>query len=167
MGTGRLGSRRPRNSERSKMASLTEQMSSNDKRQALVKDALDVLDQEVASKSGLTGIAIKGAYKLIQGVKPGFLKQVVEHLLDDFLLALDPVYQEAAAKKRPAGPYLLEHKDRVADALLAVTDRRAKNSNSATVKSAYEKLRSIAKKQVEGATPRLATLMERHTTPTA
>lgn len=148
------------------MASLAEQMAQGGKRQALVNDALDVLDQEVASKSGLTGMAIKGAYKLIQGVKPGFLRQVVEHLLDDFLSALDPVYQEAAAKKRPSGAYLLEHKDRVADALLTVTDRRAKSAESATIRGAYDKLRPIAKKQVEAAAPRLATLMERHSDPT-
>lgn len=148
------------------MASLTEQLSSGDKRQALVNDALKVLDQEVADKTGLTGMAIKGAYKLVQGIRPGFLRQVVEHLLDDFLVALDPVYQEAATKKRPSGVYFVEHKDRVADALLAVTDRRAQNAQSPTLKGAYQKLRSMAKKQVEGAAPRLANLLERHTAPT-
>jgi hypothetical protein len=148
------------------MTSLSEQLGSGDKRQAVVADAIQVLDQEVADKSGLTGFAIKGAYKLVQGVRPGFVRHVVENLLDDFLAALDPVYQEAEVKKRPAGPYLLEHKDRVADALLAVTDRRAAKAESATIRSAYEKLRPMAKKQVEAASPRLAALMEKHAAPT-
>lgn len=144
------------------MATLTEQLGSGDKRKAVVDDALQVLDQEVADKSGLTGIAIKGAYKLVQNVRPGFLRQVVEHLMDDFLTALDPIYQEAMTRNRPAGAYLIENQSRVADALLAVTDRRAERAESATIKGAYSKLRPIAKKQVEAATPRLANLLERH-----
>lgn len=144
------------------MASLSEQLSGDDKRRAIIDDALVVLDQEVADKSGLTGIAIKGGYKLVQSVKPGFLRQVVDHLLDDFLLALNPVYEEAIQKKRPAGAYLMENQGRVADALLTVTDRRAQNAQSATIKGAYSKLRPIAKKQVEAATPRLAAMLERH-----
>lgn len=148
------------------MASLTEQLGNGEQRSKLVEDALHVLDQEVADKSGLTGMAIKGAYKLVQSVRPGFLRQVVEHLVDDFLTALDPIYQEAAAQKRPAGAYVVEQKGRVADALLAVTDAKAKRAESATVRGAYEKLRPIAKKQVEAAAPRLGNLVERHAAPT-
>ncbi|HYO96239.1 MAG TPA: hypothetical protein VER33_17090 [Polyangiaceae bacterium] len=148
------------------MASLSEQLGTGEQRSKLVDDALHVLDQEVADKSGLTGMAIKGAYKLVQSVRPGFLRQVVEHLVDDFLTALDPIYQEAAAQKRPAGAYVVEQKSRVADALLAVTDAKAKRAESATVRGAYEKLRPIAKKQVEAAAPRLGNLVERHAAPT-
>lgn len=148
------------------MASLKEQFASPDRKAALVDDAVKVLDQEVADKSGLTGIAIKGAYKLVQGVRPGFIRHVVDALLDDFIGALEPVYAEAAEKKRPAGDYLLEQRDRVSDALLAVTDKRAERAQSASIKSAYSKLRPMAKKQVDAAAPRLAQLVERHAAPT-
>lgn len=148
------------------MTSLSEQLGSGAKREAVVTDALKVLDEEVADKSGLTGLAIKGGYKVVQGIKPGFVRQVVEALLDDFLKALDPVYAEAVEKKRPAGAYLLEQKSRVADALLAVTDRKAERASGA-IKGAYDKLRPLAKKQVEAAAPRLAAMLERHAAPTA
>lgn len=144
------------------MPSLKEQLGSGDKRRAVIDDARRVLDEEVADKSGLTGMAIKGGYKLVQGIRPGFVAEVVDALLDDFLDALEPVYVEAAEKKRPAGAYLLENKGRVADALLSVTDRRAKNSESGVIKKAYEKLRPLAKNQVEAATPRLSKMLERH-----
>jgi hypothetical protein len=148
------------------MTSLSEQLGSGEKRNAVIADALKVLDQEVADKSGLTGLAIKGGYKVVQGFKPGFVRQVVDGLMDEFLRALDPVYQEAVEKKRPAGAYLLEHKDRVADALLAVTDQKAQRA-SGGIRGAYDKLRPLAKKQVEAAAPRLAALMEKHAAPTA
>jgi hypothetical protein len=148
------------------MASLKEQLSSGDKRRAVVDDAHKVLDDEVADKGGLTGIAVKGAYKLVQGIRPGFVRHVIDSLLDEFLDALDPIYQEAATKKRPAGAYLVENKDRVANALLAVTDQKAKRSDSGVIKGAYDKLRSMAQKQVEAAAPRLSSLIDRHAAPT-
>ena len=107
------------------MSSLREQMGTGDKRSAVIADACQVLDAEVADKGGLSGIAIKGAYKIVQGVRPGFIRDTVNNLLDDFLDAVDPVYQEAAAKKVPAGGYLQQNSGRVAQALLAVTDARA------------------------------------------
>lgn len=149
------------------MASLSEQLGSGDKRTQVVNDALTVLDQEVADKSGLSGLAIKGAYKVVQGVRPGFVKQVVDGLLDDFLVSLDPIYQEACEKHVPAGKHLQANSSRVADALLKVTDDKAKRANSGAVRSAYDKLRPMAKKQVEAATPRLAGLLERHAAPSA
>jgi hypothetical protein len=149
------------------MATLKEQFASADRRAALIDDAGKVLDQEVADKGGLTGIAIKGAYKLVQGIRPGFIRHVIDSLLDDFLEALEPVYREAAEQKRGAGAHLLEHRDRVADALLAVTDKRAQRAQSAAIKSAYQKLRPMAKKQVDAAAPRLAQLVDRHAASTA
>lgn len=149
------------------MASLKEQLGGGDARAKVVDDACRVLDQEVADKGGLTGIAIKGAYKVLQGVKPGFVREVVDALLDDFLEALDPLYQEAATKQRPAGAYLRENSGRVADALLAVTDRRATDAKRQMIRSAYDKLRPMAKKQVEAAAPRLSDMVERHAAKTA
>ena len=148
------------------MPSLREQMGTGDKRNAVIADACQVLDAEVADKGGLSGIAIKGAYKIVQGVRPGFIRDAVNNLLDDFLDAVDPVYQEAASKKLPAGAYLQQNTTRVAQALLAVTDGRAAKIDSAAVKKTYEKLRPMAQKQVEGAAPRLATLLEKHAAPT-
>jgi hypothetical protein len=144
------------------MSSLKEQLGSGEKRQQVIEDAIKVLDAEVADKGGLTGLAVKGGYKVVQGIRPGFVKDVVTGLLDDFLDAMDPLYQEAKQKSRPAGAYLLENKSRMADALLGVTDRKAQRSDSGTLKKAYEKLRPLAKGQVEAAAPRLAELLEKH-----
>ncbi len=149
------------------MASLREQLSGSDKRPPVIDDALKVLDQEVADKGGITGLAIKGAYKIVQGVKPGFLREAVDALLDDFLDALDPLYQEAIVQKRPASTHIRENASRAADALLAITDKRATKAQSQVVRGAYDKLRPMAKKQVEAAAPRLGELVNRHAATTA
>jgi len=144
------------------MSSLKEQLGSGEKRQQVIEDAIKVLDAEVADRSGLTGLAVKGGYKVVQGVRPGFVKDVVTGLLDDFLEAMDPLYQEAQQKGRPAAAYLVENKSRVAEALLGVTDRKAQRADSGVLKKAYEKLRPLAKGQVETAVPRLGQLLEKH-----
>jgi hypothetical protein len=144
------------------MQALREQLGSGEKRRQVIEDAMGVLDQEVADKTGLTGLAIKAAYKVVKGIRPGFIREVVDALLDEFLDAVDPLYQEAVANKRPCGSGVRDNPSRVADSLLSVTDRKSEKAKSQVVKSAYEKLRPSAKKQVEGACPRLAGLLERH-----
>lgn len=132
------------------------------KRGAVVEDALHVLDAEVDSKGGLSGIAIKTAYKLVKGVSPDFLQRVVDHLLDDFLNALDPIYQEAVQRGIDARQHLVSNPGRVADLLLAITDARAARSQNQLIKKTYEKLRDGAKRHVEAAVPRLGDLFARH-----
>ena len=144
------------------MQTLREQLGTEDKRRQVIEDAMRVLDQEVDDKGGLTGIAIKAAYRVVKGIRPTFIREVVDGLLDEFLDAVEPLYQEAVANKRPAGSGVREQPARVADGLLAVTDRKSQKAKSQVVKSAYEKLRPSAKKQVEAACPRLAGLLERH-----
>jgi hypothetical protein len=144
------------------VTSLKERLGQDPQRKAVVTDACDVLDQEVADTSGLSGIAIKGAYAIVKGIKPGFVQEVVDGLLDDFLDALDPLYREAAEKQQPPGRYLAANGERAADALLAITDDRAARSSRAVIRKTYDKLRPTAKKQVASAAPRLGQLLDRH-----
>jgi hypothetical protein len=137
------------------MATLPELLGGPAKREALVTDSLRVLDAEVDDKGGLSGIAIKTAYKIVKGISPDFLQKVVNFLLDDFLKALDPLYQEAVSGGKDPRAYLTQNPGRVADALLAITDARAQKSTNQVVKKTYEKLRDGAKKHVEAAVPRL------------
>ncbi|HMI90483.1 MAG TPA: hypothetical protein VK509_03925 [Polyangiales bacterium] len=144
------------------MPTLLELIAGPDKRGRLIDDALRVLDAEVADKSGLSGIAVKTAYKVVKSVSPGFLRDVVDHLLNDFVDGLDPLYQEAVSQNIKPRQHLQANPSRVADALLGITDRRAQRAKNQMVKATYEKLRGQAKKHVEAAVPRLGELFERH-----
>ncbi len=144
------------------MATLLETLAAPAKRPAVVADCERLVDDEVASKGGLGGIAIKAAYRLVKGFKPGFVHNVVDGMLDDFCNNLQPLVDEARAQNRPIGAHFNQQRSRVADALLATTDARAQRSNLAAIKATYEKLRGSAKKQVEEGVPRLGALVERH-----
>lgn len=147
------------------MQSLKEQLGTDpERRKAIIVDACRLLDAEVADKSGLTGIAIKGAYSVVKGVKPGFIEEAVEGLMDEFMGALDPLYQEAVARGVKPSAHLQSEKSRVAEALLAITDKRAERTKYTAVKSLYGRLRGTAKGHVESAAPRLGKLIEQHAT---
>ena len=140
---------------------LSDSLKDPAKKTAIVDDCLTLIDQEVSDKGGFSGIAVKAGYAAVKGIKPGFVKGAVEHLLPDFAEKLDPLWVEALKTSSPAS-YMVSNKGKVADALLEVTDERARKSNKGTVKGAYEKLRGSAKKNVEEAVPRLAKLLEKH-----
>ena len=144
------------------MPSLTEALTAESNRSTVVDDCVALIDAEVQDKGGLTGLAIKAGYKTVQGIKPGFVRQVVTDLLPEFARALDPLYQEAKTAGRGVRDHFGSSPSRVADALLSITDEKAKRAKSGMVKGTYEKLRGSAKKNVEAAVPRLAAMIEKH-----
>lgn len=145
------------------MPTLNDMLGKSPKREQVITDACHVLDEEVSDKGGLSGLAIKGAYAVVKGVRPGFVREAVDMMLDDFLSSLDPLYQEAVQRGVRPGEHLRSNAGRVADALLGITDRRAERAERAVIKSAYDKLRPSAKKHVESAAPRLGALLDKHT----
>jgi hypothetical protein len=144
------------------MPNLTEALTLDSKKNAVIDDCLALIDAEVADKGGLTGLAIKAGYRAVQSIKPGFVRQVVTDLLPEFARALEPLYQEAKAQGHGVAAHFNANAPRVADALLSITDERARRSKSNTVKATYDKLRGTAKKNVEGAVPRIAAMVEKH-----
>jgi hypothetical protein len=144
------------------MPNLTEALTADSKRAAVTDDCVALIDAEVADKGGLTGLAIKAGYRAVQGIKPGFIRQVVTDLLPEFAHVLESLYQEAKDGGRGVRDHFNANAARVADALLSITDEKAKRSKSGLVKGTYEKLRGSAKKNVEAAVPRVAAMVEKH-----
>jgi hypothetical protein len=144
------------------MPSLPELLTSPESARTVVDDCLKILDEEVASKRGLSGMGIKAGFKVVRSFKPGFLRAVVTDLVPEFARALDPLYQEALADGAQLGPFLERNRSRVANALLAITDAKASRSDNGVIKGAYDRLRSTAIKHVEAAVPRLGGLIEKH-----
>jgi hypothetical protein len=144
------------------MASLTDALTAPDKKAEVIEDCLALIDAEVGDRHGISGLVIKGGYGTVKGVKPGFIKGAVTDLLPEFATALDPIYQEALEKSKPVADWFVQNSSRVADALLAITDAKAKKSKSSVVRGTYDKLRGSAKKNVEAAVPRLGKMIEKH-----
>jgi hypothetical protein len=143
------------------MSTLKDILTRPGTRPQVIADCERLIEEEVASK-GLAGIPIKAAYAIVKAIKPGFIPEVIDHMLDDFSDRLDPVYQAALTKNEPVGAYFNAHGGEVSEALLAITDGRAQRAKNQAVKSTYEKLRPTAKKHVEAAVPRIGRLVAKH-----
>lgn len=144
------------------MAELVNILTDDQKKSAVVDDCINLIDNEVKDKGGLSGMAIKAGYKAVQGVKPGFVRNVVTDLLPEFARVLEPVYQDAKGQSASIATYFTSNSGRVADALLGITDEKAERSKNGLVRGTYQKLRGTAKSHVEAAVPRLGQLIEKY-----
>ena len=145
------------------MTTLTERLDTVD-RQIVINDTATLIDQEVANKSGLSGMAIKGGYKVVKKLKPNMIEEAIDGLLDDFSKALDPLYQDFIADDGASSfeTYLAGHDKQAANDLLGITDRKAENTDHKVLKKTYGKLRGQAEKHVRQALPGVGRLIDRH-----
>ncbi len=145
------------------MPTLQESLAGEAQRSNVITDCENLIQQEVDSKSGLSGIAIKTAFKVVKNVKPGFIRNVIDGLLDDFCAKLQPIVDESQAQQKPVSTFFADNRGRVADALLSITDEKAQKTKYTAIKATYEKLRGSAKKNVEAAAPRVGSMIEKYT----
>jgi hypothetical protein len=145
------------------MSTLSEILLVPGTRPKVIADCGRLVEEEVDSKGGLSGLAIKGAFMVVKTVKPGFIAEAIDHMLDDFVRRLEPFHAEAQQKNEPVAPFMSSRASAVADALLAISDERAARAKNATLKKSYEKLRPTAKKNVEAAVPRVGRLVAKYT----
>ena len=133
------------------------------KRPAVIADLGALVDAEVAAKGGISGAVIKTGYAAVKKVKPGFIAHAIDSLLPRFVAALEPLWAEhRSAGGGDFGAFLAARPDRSADALLSVTDARAKASGKENLKKGYDKLRPSAKKNVIEALPRLGKVIDKY-----
>lgn len=148
------------------MSTLKDILCSPENRPKVVKDAAKLVDDEVKDKGGLSGVAIKAGYKTVKAIKPSIITDAVDGLLDRFVERLEPFHQEweGAGKTGTFESYLMGRKTEVANALLSVTDDRAKKVDNRTIKKAYEKLRPQGEKNVIEAMPRFSRMIGSYVT---
>ena len=147
------------------MAALREILTEPSVRRRVVDDAARLVEDEVRSKSGMSGLAIKAGFKAFKKVKPGALQMAVDGLLDEFSDAIDPYYQDHVESGRggSCGSTLNPRASDVANALLAITDRRAKRFEHKLIKKTYEKLRPTGVKNTAEAVPGISRLIDKYT----
>jgi hypothetical protein len=145
------------------MAGLREQLLTEDIRPKLVKECSALIDQEVGRKRGLSGMAIKAAYRTVKAIKRGFVPGVVDFLLDEWVEQLETYYDDFnAAGGGEFGSYVSGRRTEVAESLLSVTDKRAATTTHKTAARFYRRLRPSAKENVEEAVPALARIVQSH-----
>ena len=130
---------------------------------SVVADCLTLIDQEVAGKSGISGAAVKLAYRTAKTFAKGYLQSTVESLLPDLVAQLEPFWADFTTSGAAGfGDYLAKHSDEVSEAMLSVTDARAKMSSRPVIIRAYGTVRGGAAKNIAAALPAVGALTEKY-----
>ncbi|MGD0926576.1 MAG: hypothetical protein ABR926_15425 [Streptosporangiaceae bacterium] len=126
-------------------------------------DCFTLIEQELADKSGISGTAVKLAYKAVNTFMPGHVRHMVGVLLPDMVASLDPFWADfTSSGGSEFGDYLAKRGDEVSEALLSVSDARAAGSGRPTVLRAYGSVRGQAVKHIQAALPRVGDLVMKY-----
>jgi hypothetical protein len=144
-------------------ATLQEMLLTPDVRPRVVADVRAMIEQELASKSGISATAIKVAYKAVTAFAPGYYQQTIEDMLPDMADKLQPFWADfTAAGGSDFGDYLAKRPEEVSEALLSVTDHMAEVSERPAIIKAYKTVRGGAGKHIEPALPNLGALVQKY-----
>lgn len=128
---------------------------------SLVNSCQNLVDQQVASKAGLSGVALKTTYGLVKGVGPNYISGAISRLLPEVMTALEPLWDQGLATGNPVD-YLSQNRDQAAACLLRVTDLKAQTTRYTVVKTSYGKLRQSVIGDITAAVPQLAQILDDH-----
>jgi hypothetical protein len=145
------------------MATLHEMLLTPDKMPHVVADCEELVNGEVAGMSGISGTAVKLAYRTVRTFDTGHIHYMIEQLLPKMADALQPYWSDfTAAGGGEFGDYLAKRDDEVSEALLAITDERGRNSNRPMIVKAYNTVRGSAAKHVKAALPDVGALVQKY-----
>jgi len=134
-----------------------------DTRSQVIADCFTLIEQEVSAMSGISGAAVKVAYKTVNAFMPGHVRFMVNRLLPEMVGKLEPYWAEFnSSGGSQFGDYLAKRGEEVADALLTVTDARAAESGRPVIIKAYGSVRNSAARHVEAALPRVGDLVMKY-----
>jgi hypothetical protein len=143
--------------------SLSEKLLAKSARPAVIADLVQVVDQEVAEKKGLSGTAIKAGYGAVRKVMPDLSKRAVARMLPDAAAVLDPYWDEFQLDGGDDfGRFLADRGPEVSQALLTVSDKKVQVTSREAIKRAYKPLRGKAGEHVQAALPRVGAALQRH-----
>jgi hypothetical protein len=144
-------------------ATLQEILLAPDTKPRVVADCFTLIDQEVSGKSGISGTAVKLAYKTVNAFMPGHVRHMVESMLPQMVDQLEPYWADfSASGGSEFGDYLAKHGEEVSQALLSVTDARAAASGRPTITRAYGSVRGSAGKHIVAALPRVGDMVQKY-----
>src|SRR2546430_17074062 len=106
------------------VATLPEILLAPDTKPQVTADCMTLIQQEVSAKSGVSGAAVKLAYKTASTFASGYLQSMVETLVPEMVDKLQPYWADfSASGAGEFGDYLPKRGAEASEALLSVPDR--------------------------------------------
>jgi hypothetical protein len=146
------------------VATLRQMLLTPDTKPKVIADCHALIEREISDKSGISGTAVKLAYKTVTSFAPSYYDNKVKVLVPQMVDKLEPFWADfSTSGSSEFGDYLVKRGSEVSDALLSVTDGFATRSKRPVILRAYRSVRGSATKNVEAALPRLGELVLKYT----
>ena len=129
------------------------------RRPVAVAALTEVIDAEVAGKSGFGGAAVKAGYAAAKKLGGDFVTSATDRLLPQFASALDPFW--ATKGDQPFGAHLASQPTPPPTRCSPSPTPKAAGTSHGAAAKVYGSLRGKAKDHVVAALPRLGTAVER------
>lgn len=132
-------------------------------RPLVVADCEALIKQEVKDMSGVSGAAVKVAYKTVILFSPDHVRYMVDVLLPRMTDELEPYWKDfLSSGEAEFGGYLAARSDEVSEVLLSITDERGRGSSRPVITKAYGAVRDRAAKHVVAALPRVGAVVQKY-----
>ena len=104
----------------------------------VITDCKTLIEQEISEKSGVSGTAVKLAYKTVTSFAPGYYHDTLADMLPLMVAKLEPYWADFNTSGGSGfGDYLAKRGDEVAESLLEVTDALLALSKRAAIIKTY------------------------------
>jgi hypothetical protein len=144
-------------------ATLQQILLTPDNQPKVIADCHTLIELEIKDKSGISGTAVKLAYKTITSFAPGYYNGMVEELVPKIVDKLEPYWADfSTSGSSEFGDYLVKRGGEVSEALLTVTDDYAAQSDKPVILRAYKTVRGSAGKNIEAALPRVGEMVRKY-----
>jgi hypothetical protein len=140
---------------------LSKQLADEGIASRIALDCTKLMDDQVSSKSGVSGMAIKATYRVVKGLSADYIPGAIERLLPEMISALEPMWEEGMELGDPVR-HLTKNSEVSADAILSVTDAKIQRASNKLICTSYNKLRKSIKSDISAAVPGFAEILGKY-----
>ena len=145
------------------MPSLSHILLSSPNPEALVKDLAASLETHIASKSGLSGMAMKMGFGALRSTKPNIAARATRNLLPHIATALEPLHAQFSANGRGNfGDFLSQHAEQAAQLVISAVDARIAQNSNTMAQTIYKQFRGSASDELKTLLPALGRVLNQH-----
>ena len=145
------------------MPKLADSLLAEGRREAVVAEMAQLIDDYVDNLKGLKGMALRTAFNMLKGNDSKAVHGAMEKMMPDFVAGLEPLYADfLKSKGKDFGTHMQAHPQQALGALIGVTDARVERSSNAALKSVYKKVRGTLESELKGVLPSLAAVIQKN-----
>lgn len=147
------------------MPKLADSLLAEGRREAVIAELAQLIDDYVDQLKGLKGMALRTAFNMLKGNDSTAVHGAMAKMMPDFVAGLEPLYQDFLKQKgKDFAAHMKAHPHEALGALIGVTDARVARSSNATLKSVYKKIRSTIESELQGVLPSLGAVIQKNLT---